>query len=614
MNKRLTILLMMTVLCLGIQAQRVNLNDWTMLTDGSQYEWVTDKYQWGNTYYDADGNISVKTDRRQDGDDIVETYTFTNISKKKMTVRNIGIYVPFNDNYPDAKTCMTSRCNVHIWPGGKAAYINAMRMSGKGPHLGLMITEGRITNYDVWERGSNKGMSNFRGVFALCPPDMALKPGQSYRLAWRLFTHNGTDFDEQLIKRGGTVVKSEKYVYAVGETARVDFVTDKGTKTITKKITSTGEHNIDYKGSYATLLGISGEKELIDKRIQFILDHQQMNDPNDPRYGAFMIYDNEGDSILANDHGRSDLSEGRERIGMGILLAAYGLSNEKGKANSEKLTAALERYAKFVRKKLQYPDYRTKSNVSGGKNRGYNYAWVADFYFRMSLLTGNRQYALDGYATLQALYRQFGYGFYCIDYPVVTGPKALEKAGLTFERDQLLYDFQATADILVKNGLDFPKFEVNYEQSIIAPAVQFLCEVYQATNNKRYLNAAKNMLPALEALQWHQPSYRMNEIAIRHWDGYWFGKRQTYGDVYPHYWSAITGAAYHRYAQCTGDSTYQQRALQTVRGNLSLFFEDGKATCAFVMPRMVNGKPAHYADAYANDQDWALMYYMLVNE
>ena len=614
MNKRLTILLMMTVLCLGIQAQRVNLNDWRMLTDGSQYEWVTDKYQWGNTYYDADGNISVKTDRRQDGDDIVETYTFTNISKKKMTVRNIGIYVPFNDNYPDAKTCMTSRCNVHIWPGGKAAYINAMRMSGKGPHLGLMVTEGEITDYDVWERGGKKCMSNFRGVFALCPPDMTLKPGQSYRLAWRLFTHNGTDFDEQLIKRGGTVVKSEKYVYAVGETARVDFVTDKGTKTITKKITSTGEHNIYYKGSYATLLGISGEKELIDKRIQFILDHQQMNDPNDPRYGAFMIYDNEGDSILANDHGRSDLSEGRERIGMGILLAAYGLSNEKGKANSEKLTAALERYAKFVRKKLQYPDYRTKSNVSGGKNRGYNYAWVADFYFRMSLLTGNRQYALDGYATLQALYRQFGYGFYCIDYPVVTGPKALEKAGLTFERDQLLYDFQATADILVKNGLDFPKFEVNYEQSIIAPAVQFLCEVYQATNNKRYLNAAKNMLPALEALQWHQPSYRMNEIAIRHWDGYWFGKRQTYGDVYPHYWSAITAAAYHRYAQCTGDSTYQQRALQTVRGNLSLFFEDGKATCAFVMPRMVNGKPAHYADAYANDQDWALMYYMLVNE
>jgi len=623
-------LLMMTVLCLGIQAQRVNLNDWTMLTDGSQYEWVTDKYQWGNTYYDADGNISVKTDCRQDGNDIVETYTFTNISKKKMTVRNIGIYVPFNDNYPDAKTCMTSRCNVHIWPGGKAAYVNAMRMNGEGPHLGLMVTEGEITDYDVWERGGKKGMSNFRGIFALCPPDMTLKPGQSYRLTWRLFAHSGADFDEQLMKRGGTVVRSAKYVYAVGETARVDFVTAKGTKTVTKKISSTGEHRVDHKGSYATLLGISGERELIDKRIRFILDRQQMNDPKDPRYGAFMVYDNEGDSILTNDHGRSDLDEGRERIGMGILLAAYALNEElrflqsseqtlcasgQAERKNEELTAALERYAKFIREKMQQPDYTTGSSVMRkSKNRGYNYAWVADFYFRMSLLTGNKQYALDGYATLQALYRQFGYGFYCIDYPVVTGLKALEQAGLTFECDQLLYDFRATADILVKNGLNFPKFEVNYEQSIIAPAVQFLCEVYQATNNKRYLNAAKNMLPALEALQWHQPSYRMNEIAIRHWDGYWFGKRQTYGDVYPHYWSAITAAAYHRYAQCTGDSTYQQRALQTVRGNLSLFFEDGKATCAFVMPRMVNGKPAHYADAYANDQDWALMYYMLVNE
>ena len=41
---------------------------------------------------------------------------------------------------------------------------------------------------------------------------------------------------------------------------------------------------------------------------------------------------------------------------------------------------------------------------------------------------------------------------------------------MDFERQQLLQDFSTTADILVKNGLNFPKFEVNYEQSIIAPA------------------------------------------------------------------------------------------------------------------------------------------------
>ena len=603
--------------------------EWLLKTDGTQYAWVTRQYQWGKCYYTVDGLVNseeliMKSERWQDGDDLVETYTFTNTSKRKVTLRNIGIYTPLNDNYPDAQTCMKGRCNVHIWPGGKAAYVNAMRMNSVGPHLGLMLTEGEISDYDVWERGQKKGMSNFRGVLALCPPDMTLRPGQSYRLQWRLFAHNGTDFDEQLLRRGGMIARSDRYVYAVGETAKVDFITKTNTKTITKKITKTGDVRVEHEGTHALLLGISGERELMEKRIRFILDHQQMNNPNDPRYGAFMCYDNEGDSIVTN-YTRSDLDEGRERVGMGILLAAYGLS-EKGKVKSEKLATALERYAKFVREKMQQEDYTTGSSVMRkSKNRGYNYPWVADFYFRMALLTGNKQYALDGYATLRALYRYFGYGFYCIDYPVTIGLEALKQAGLDFEREQLLYDFKTTADIFLKNGLDFPKFEVNYEQSIIAPAVQFLCEVYLATGERlrvgehssgmqRYLDGAKKLMPALEAFNWHQPSYHMNEIAIRHWDGYWFGKCQTYGDVYPHYWSCITAAAYHYYALATGDNDYRERARRIAQNNLSLFFEDGKATCAFVYPRRVNGEPAHYADAYANDQDWTLMYWLLVNE
>jgi len=64
-----------------VSAQRVTFDNrqisingddmpWLLHTDGSQYEWVTDKYQWGNTYYDADGDIAVKTERRQEGDDL----------------------------------------------------------------------------------------------------------------------------------------------------------------------------------------------------------------------------------------------------------------------------------------------------------------------------------------------------------------------------------------------------------------------------------------------------------------------------------------------------------------------------------------------------------------
>ena len=340
-------MMMLTILCIVVQAQSVNLNDWTIKTDGSQYEWVTDKYQWGKTYFTANGivnseEIRVNRMKRQDGDDLTETYTFTNISKHKVMLKDIGIYTPFNDNYPDARTCMTSRCNVHIWPGGKAAYVNAMRMIGTGTHLGLMVTEGEIVGYDVWERGKEKGMSNFRGVFALCPPDIMLKPGQSYQLTWRLFSYrsaegrlrgnSASDFDEQLLRRGGMIARSERYVYTVGETARVDFITKTKTKTITKKIVE-GENRVEYKGTHALLLGISGERELMEKRIRFILDHQQMNNQQDPRYGAFMVYDNEGDSIVTN-YTRSDLDEGRERVGMGILLAEYCLSSEKGKVKN----------------------------------------------------------------------------------------------------------------------------------------------------------------------------------------------------------------------------------------------------------------------------------------
>ena len=181
------------------------------------------------------------------------------------------------------------------------------------------------------------------------------------------------------------------------------------------------------------------------------------------------------------------------------------------------------------------------------------------------------------------------------------------------ERDTLLADYKATADAFAKNGFDFPRHEVNYEQSIIGPAVQFLCEMNLATKEERYLECARMMMPALEAFTAQQPAYNMNEIALRHWDGYWFGKHQLFGDTYPHYWSAINASAYYYYAKCTGDESYQRRAENIVRNNLCQFFEDGSASCAFVNPRMVDGQRAHRFDAFANDQDWALVCYLLVN-
>ena len=82
----------------------------------------------------------------------------------------------------------------------------------------------------------------------------------------------------------------------------------------------------------------------------------------------------------------------------------------------------------------------------------------------------------------------------------------------------------------------------------------------------------------------------------------------------PDYWSTITAEVFHLYAQCTGKAAYQQRAEEIVRNNLCLFFEDGKASCAYVYPHEVNGIKAQFYDEYANDQDWALVHYLLVNK
>ena len=76
---------------------------------------------------------------------------------------------------------------------------------------------------------------------------------------------------------------------------------------------------------------------------------------------------------------------------------------------------ALNNYVSFIRR-IQKPDYTTNSTVDfKSKNRGYNYPWVADFWFTMFRTTGNKQYLKDGYGTLRAQVRYFKQGFYCIN-------------------------------------------------------------------------------------------------------------------------------------------------------------------------------------------------------
>lgn len=615
--------------------------NWIVRHDGSQYRWITSSDGWGLGYFSIGGkeyrwsktaktatdksavyqcgDITVTVNRKKCDDGLIESYIFTNKGNESVSLTDIGILTPFNDNYPNAKTCVNTRCHAHVWTGGNTAYVYALRMGAYAPHIGFVLTKGSISDYEIWHRGNDKGNSQTRGIIALCPDDMILRPGKSESLEWKIFAHDGKeDFCNKATKLGCNILSADNYLVTPGQDVSIKFYSGKTKSIRISDVVGDYRHNISYgngKSTFADFYVVEDKDSLIANRLRFILNNQRMTSSKDARYGAFMIYDCEGDSIYPNDTPNCnpvDRDEGAERTGMGVFAAKYCIAKQ---SKDKRLISALEDYARFIRTKLQNEDYKTFSSVDKtNRNRAYNYAWVSEFYFLMHQITGNAQYAKDGYGTLRSMFDQFGHGFYAIGIPILLSERCLKNAGMNDEWLLLNEDYTEQARIFMKNGLNYPAHEVNYEQSIVAPVVQYLAQMYLLTKNPEYLEHIKIQMPVMEAFNGFQPSVHLNDIAIRHWDGYWFGKSEMYGDVFPHYWSAITASAFHFYSLCTGDESWQHRAENIVDNNLCLFMPDGKASCAYLYPRRVDGKPAKFYDAYANDQDWALAYYLQIKE
>jgi hypothetical protein len=578
---------------------------------------------WINTYQTKALDVIVR--RASVEKDYVETYTFKNITGKKIVVTGLKIYTPFNDSYPDALTSATNRCNAHIWPGMNSSYVNAIRMNGVGPHLGLVLLEGAIATYSINNRGLPSNVpwqysgSNVRGTIVMNFAPFTILPGSNYTIKWKLFWHNGwKDFYSKAIANGFVKLQASRYVLNKDSYSTIHVNANNASGVKTRLIKIKGEHlgehsfRLYYAGgqkfTYLNYLVISTPENRINNRVNFIVDHQQMNDAADPRNGAYMVYDNDLKKIYdkpVHTVSNADRDEGRERIGMGVLVAKW-LQEHK----SKKVYNSLMRYVRFVREKLQTPDYKLYSNVSHTSSpRGYNYPWVSHLYLETYKLSNDKQYLIDFYRTLMKYFEENGFQHYSIDFRVADGLFTLKKEGMKTQYDSLLSAFTKAGDAFVKAGINYPKHEVNYEQSIVAPAVSFLCEMYQVTKKQKYLDAAKLQLRSLEAFSGFQPDVHLYEISIRHWDGYWFGKNPTWGDVMPHYWSTLTAVAYHQYFRCTGDRSYQERAKIIVANNLLNFEEDGTAHCAYLYPATIDNKPGKFYDQFANDQDWALVFY-----
>ena len=590
-------------------------------------------HAWEIIYTSAALTVTVRREL-DTNDDLNETYTFQNtgVVDLELPAGSVSITAPFFDQYPDAHESLTRRCDTHLWMGGSSSWGNAMRMGAGPPHLGLVVTQGSLESYS--QRG---GTFNDRGVFLLHPGAMTLKRGESATFAWKLFWHQGwDDFFKKLAATPGFVrLTAKNYVVTTGQP--LEFTAESAGSLEGAKVFANGqpvEARVEGRrltasipttnpGDLVVTLDQDGRKsvlrafvippvgDLIDARVKFIVRKQQRNAPGDPLDGAYLAYDNETGKQVYDSH--ADHNAGRERVGMGVLGALY-LPQCKDAAFKSELKQSLLRYNDFICRELENED-GVVFEQPGRKKSGriYNFPWVAQFHLAMYHATGESE-QLDRfvrvirayYATKKAMV------FYPIGLPIVDGLKTLEQAGRTADHDELLAKFRTHAEHILQNGLNYPRSEVNFEQSIVAPAVQMLAEMYVATGDPRYLEGAKLQMPVLEAFAGKQPDSRLNEISIRHWDDYWFGKDHVYGDTLPHYWSTINALVYAYYGLGTKDKNWLHRADTVVKGNLSLFNPDGSASCAHLYALTTNGQPGNRNDPWANDQDWALVNWLTV--
>jgi hypothetical protein len=598
------------------------------LLDESTEAWHTPEQRWGKGFvisdagagrWDAPGELELAGDtvsaryeisrsltldvERRFGDTWSERYAFQ--AAAPLTLLTIGIHTPFRDVYRSAADALAGAVHAHLWPGGSYSYALAQPMDGHGPVLGLRVRTGALWAYSIESREELVTGSNARGHIVLHPTDagraphafggqprIALAAGGSYVLEWELAwyaslaaflaSHPPPDVPELVAPRGDPISVD-------GRELRSDVE---------------GERYVEVGGSRVALAWHAPLHEVVRRRVRFILDHQRARHRSGVAAAALLPYDTERGLTLAAA-GWSDFSDARERIGMGLLLQE---AVRHGCADAD-AQEALAAYRCFVREQVLTPDGRARedSQRPEASPRLYDLPWLV-----LLFCDSEPEVALR---ILRAYYDGGGERFLAIG----AGLAAQRLAGALSDPAEVIGLLLAHARACVSAGGDLPAHEVNFEQSMVAPLLEILCCARAVSGDASLDAEIVERLPWLLAFGGPQPHVRMRDIAIRHWDGYWFGREKLWGDVFPHHWSALTANVLMLLPGAGRDEVLRRRGIpaeelaqRIYAANLVDFSPDGTATAGFVMPSCVSGRAAHRADPVANDQDWALYWPLLL--
>ena len=569
---------------------------------------------------------------RNNAERYTEKYIITNISANEIFFASdrTGVDMPFNDNYEDAETCLTKKCNTHIWCGENSSYVMALRMGASELNVGMCITKGSVGGYTQTTPAYAK---NDRGDFTLNFSPFSLLPGESYEFSHEMFVFSDRcDFYAKareyenfidVSMNHQTVFVGEKLVIKAKAHDKIkNYSVSFGQATVRGKVL-TVEYTPEAAGEVRFDIEINGIKthalvyvsptldELIEKRIDFIVDKQQYHKEGSALDGAYLLYDNETESVYFNNM-VADHNASRERLGMGIVIAKY-LQNHK----NDKFYNSLMEYTEFVFR--EFADWESGQVYDTiGKDatqvRLYNAPWVCVFCCELYNLTNDREYLEVMYRVMKHYYENGGDKFYPNGISIAEPVKLLKKAGLTELSDKLFTYAKQHTDNMISFGGKYPKHEVDYEQTIVTPAVTFMLQLFELTGDRVYLDNAKLHCENLVRFDSLAPDYHLYETPIRHWDDYWFGKEQTFGDTFPHYWSVLSGWAYLLMGKADKDKTYLKMAEDNIRNCLCLFTPEGRGYCAYLYSDRIGNKRGKIFDAYANDQDFALYFAMKLFE
>ena len=564
------------------------------------------------------GPIKADVRREVTADGLRESYVFTNEARYPVYFLrgHLGILATFNDSYAPASVSETMRCHAHIWCGGENAWVRALKMGPYPTELALVLQEGDLDAYSV--RRIYDEQSNDRGDFVLHPAPFHLNPGASKTIAWKIGAYPAGKFDEALLRNGGAKIDFRQETVFPGETFEIDVTGPDGRTFHHSRRPDHGvgvyDFEFDVGGRKAKARGYCSPTfdDLVAARVRFIVERQQCLEPDSPLYGAYLIWDSE-DGVPYFDFLWRDHNACRERLVMALTVARWLQRHP-----DPKVMRSIELFEQFVVR--EFFDEKTCAVYDTiGKDpkfkRLYNAPNMVQFWRELYRLKKDERYLDYIERSLLDYYRIGGDKFYPNGCDFSSELALLEGSGRKVP--ELREAVRRHVANIVANGICYPEHEVRFEQTIATPAVSILAQYC------RFIEKTPAVLEALEAnfdilsrFQGNQPDHKLHETAIRHWDGYWFGKRHLYGDTL-HQHSAITARAYLQYAAATGDDRPVERAERCLRNCLFMFRPDGAATCAYMLPLTVTmlhrdgtvfraARRGEFADPFVNDMDVVL--------